>query len=82
MIQKTNRYADRHALIRSLPRVPDLPPRVPERRTHSSAILAFPGHCEYACAIEIYRRDRSYEIAGVIGAVCVAAIAYFWPIFG
>lgn len=71
MIQRRNTYADRHALIRSIPRVRDLPSRIPEHRTHASAVLAFPGHCEYACAIEVHHaRPR-------IGRVLIYAAGFF-----
>jgi hypothetical protein len=75
MSLRSNPYADRQALLRRLPRVADLPPMVLEHRTHRSAVEAFPRHCDYACAVEVYRPDRTYEIATAVGVVLVTSIA-------
>lgn len=51
-------------------------------RTHPSAASAFRNHCEYACALEVERLNRSaywaemaiYAIAMLVGGLFVAGV--------
>ena len=50
------------------------------KKTYSSSAFAFPNHCEYACAVEIYRPsigEKIFSLSQVLTPIALFATVCF-----